>query len=104
MKRRDFLKLTGVSVLGIFGLTSQKITSLHEQCTRRPGRLEPISVDGDDYWIIMMHPRQEFTLRSMVARENYKHEQWVKRHNRWRQSRGEPIYNPQPMEVGLWDY
>ncbi|MFH1717515.1 MAG: hypothetical protein ABIF19_09215 [Planctomycetota bacterium] len=43
----------------------------------------PLTIGGEEYYIIAMHPRTHYLLKVMLARAGYKHARWVKRYNRW---------------------
>ena len=69
-------------------------------CAAGKQRIKPVTIDGKDYYIMMLHPRQKYLLEVSVARDKYKHAQWVKRYNKWCSSRGEPLYQEAEGEIG----
>lgn len=61
---------------------------------------KPIEIDGRKHYIMMVHPANHYTLRVIVAKDKYKHEQWVPRYNKWRASQGLPDYVETEPEHG----
>lgn len=55
-------------------------------------------IDGEKYFCLVMHPSQYQALKSTMARDKYKHEQWLVRYDRWRKSQGE---NPTKLIIGM---
>lgn len=109
MKRRDFLKALGFLVvapgaaLKVVKAASSKRYSLFAKLAKASQGIVPIIVDGKEYYVVLMHPRQEYSLRVAHAKDKYKHEQWLVRHNRWLKKQGKPPYIPTNSEAGQWD-
>lgn len=113
MNRRTFLKLLGVALVA----PAVAIKAVSSYTTKLPATLlsrikwhlaaakkrgfRPITIDGKEYYVVMMHPYQAYQLKVISARDKYKHEQWVKRYNRWRTSRGEALYQEIKGEIGV---
>ena len=52
---------------------------------------------GDGYYIAVLHPDNYKSLKTIAARDKYKHEQHMIRHNRWLAKQGK---DPVPVVVG----
>ena len=96
--RRTFLKQVGLAVtIPCLPLVSAEETELFsaKMCAKirkqlKPQPIKPVMVDGKGYYLCTMHPKQEYDLRVMAARDKYKHDHWAKRYNKWRSSQGRP--------------
>ena len=60
-------------------------------------QLEPIVIDGRGFYLMFVHPQTHKTLKTIAARDKYKHEQHMIRHNRWFAKQGK---RPEPVIVG----
>lgn len=106
MKRRSFLKFVGLTVVSpCLPLVRAEETALfnkevcakvREQLTPQP--IKPVLIDGKNYYICVMNPKQEYDLRVMCARDKYKQEQWSKRYDKWRLSQGKLPHQNEPGE------
>lgn len=121
MNRRDFLKKSGLVVCGLssLGAVGQTIARKNsvgtntlfgkdvidgcEKWLRQQQQVEPVIIDGKKYYVMLLHPQQEYTLRVVAARDKYKHEQWVIRYNKWRANRGESPYQEIEGEIGAFE-
>ena len=96
MNRRDFLKtccIAGIGVVTPLGFTAPAVTSslfgadvianCHRSCIDASPRLRPLMIEGEPYYIMLTHPKQISALKTMIARDKYKHDQWAKRYDRW---------------------
>lgn len=87
MNRRDFIKLTGVLVAAPTLLVLNKTASAAKNitsklfgkdiidynrrwwCVMGKQRFTPITIEGKEYYIILLHPRQSYLLKVSVARD-----------------------------------
>ena len=121
MKRRDFLKKVGLVACGLQSMgviaeipkttsiyasgnvmTVKKVNEYCLKCLSLKPRIEPVEMNGEKYFCILMHPRQKYDLDVLIAREKYKHERWVERYNRWAQTQGKPSYQKAEGEFVSW--
>jgi hypothetical protein len=65
-------------------------------------KIKPITINGKEYLIAMVHPLPYYLLKVLSARAKWYHGQWVKRYNKWRASRGESEYQEVEGEVGIY--
>lgn len=115
MNRRTFLKKVGLVVVGSLGVIPAQEVWAQEVWSRTIFKgmfkgndmpivtnddLAPVEIDGEKYFVVIMHPQQKYDLDVMIARDKYKHEQWLKRYDRWAQSQGRPPYQEIEGEVG----
>lgn len=110
MNRRDFLKKAGLVVAGSLGLplaadsnaaVYKKVKKLDLTFRGYPS-IRPVTIDGEMFYIFMMHPRQKYNLDVMIAREKYRHDRWVERHNRWVQNQGKTSFKMVEGEAGTF--
>ena len=80
-------------------LTSTMLRKINEAHKRA---YTPITMDDKEYLVMIMHPRSSYLLKVLCARVKWHHEQWVKRYNKWRASRGESVYQEIEGEFGTW--
>ena len=93
MNRRGFLKSVGLALLALSTLLAAKqsggkitgptVSDCKKLCELSHGVLTPVFVDGKKYYIMRLHPIQEYRLEVIEARDNYKHQRWLERYNRW---------------------
>lgn len=123
MNRRDFLKKAGLVVCGVSSLGVLGEPTVTGYITRGPVSpslfppnglywakkahdfaqtkgIEPITMNGQKYYVMFMHPKQKYNLDVIIARDKYKHERWVERYNGWAQSQGKPPYVEVEGEAG----
>lgn len=117
MNRRTFLKAIGLAIaapgavlgavkaapLATSTLFGKKILEANERFWQREKGFKTITIDGKDYYIMMLHPQQFYALKVATARNEYKHKRWLERHNHWLAKQGKPpIWYGKP-ELGVWD-
>lgn len=118
MKRRDFLKTVGLFVFGATSLEvcsenvfSAEVTSnlfgtkVINYARKQAGLiskhgLNPSAINGEKYYIMLMHPKQKYALDVIGARTKYKHERWLKRYNKWAKTQGKPPFQMVEGELG----
>ena len=120
MKRRDFLKTCGIVLSGL-AVPSTCLTSrprfdkeILDIIKALPnyapavqyGMIPPgsaVLVGNQLGYVVLMHPKQAAALKTMAARDKYKHAQWVKRYDRWRDKQGLSPHQESHGEVGVFD-
>jgi hypothetical protein len=45
--------------------------------------IKPVTIDGKEMYVVLMHPNQNYALKTILARDRYKHEMHIKRWERW---------------------
>lgn len=117
--RRTFLKAVGLAVVAPMAVV-QAVSSLeavgtkgclsgekvNEYCIKwfqgQP-RLDPLTIDGEKFYFMFMHPQQHYDFKVICARDKYKHERWVERYNRWAKTQGKSPYVKFEGETGSWE-
>ncbi len=102
MKRRSFLKMCGMALFAPAVAASGKSDVLTSDMIRDISNKALANPTVEPYYA-MVHPDNYNALISMKAKNEYKHSQWVKRYNRWRQSKGESPNKTIVGEVGTFN-
>ncbi len=112
MKRRDFLKTCGIVLSGLalplnclasqprFG---QQTPDIIKALPNYTPPIKGIILHNQLWYVVPMHPKQSAALKTMVARDKYKHEQWVKRYDRRRAKQRLSLHQHEPGEVGVFE-